>query len=389
MNKRFIVPGVDAHTPLAEAAPALLLSKAEPLFALEAAARGGADADAVHDMRVASRRLREAMRLLGPLYPPKEFRVWYKRVRGVTSALGPVRDSDVFIESFGSLGQELAEEGRRAVAFLVGLRAGTREAELAELNRGLARLDLERSRRSFDRLVHSLAGSAQGVGPLVGFAYVAIAQRAATVFGAQPAALIEANMEQQHALRIDYKRLRYAVEVFAPCYGEEFDDLHETLVAFQDVLGDLHDVHVFMDTVELVKGMPAARSAGVTDAGLGEIEAHLAAQAHALYGRFTELVASHPAEQLLPALLLPLTRVPESVPAGLEDAPAAENQEAPAPAKRAEEPGQLPVPSPVVVGDEPWNEGWADISPDESVNAVAPVALVGVEHAMPPATDEA
>ena len=107
MDQRFAVHGVDAHSPLKEAAPAILLAKAEPLFELEAAASGGADMDAVHDMRVASRRLRESMRLLAPLYPPAAFSAWYKRVRRVTRALGPVRDSDVFIDAFSRLNRSL------------------------------------------------------------------------------------------------------------------------------------------------------------------------------------------------------------------------------------------------------------------------------------------
>jgi CHAD domain-containing protein len=120
MNKRFIVPGVSARTPLSQAAPALLLAKAEPLFRLEEAACGGDDMDAVHDMRVASRRLREAMRLLAPLYPAHRFDPWYRKVRRITRALGPVRDSDVFIDAFSRLNPSLGEGGSHAVAFFVG-----------------------------------------------------------------------------------------------------------------------------------------------------------------------------------------------------------------------------------------------------------------------------
>ena len=367
MNRRFIIPGVTAHTPLAEAAPALLLAKAEPLFALEEAARSGADADAVHDMRVASRRLREAMRLLEPLYPRREFRAWYRRVRGITRALGPVRDSDVFIEDFAKLGKRVGDEGKRAVAFMVGYRSGRREHELAALNAELAALDLERSRRSLESLAFRLAGSASAEQPFATFAYGAVAERAATVFGAQPAALDEANILQQHALRIDYKRLRYAVEAFAPCYDEAFDDLHATLTAFQDTLGEMHDMHVFLELLRSPGIVAAAGRAGVPAAALAEVERVVEAQAHADFERFAALASKNPAESLLPRLLLPLTRLPEPEPEAVVEA----EDEVPTPVDAPDLTEDAPVVSPVVVGDEPWADGW-----DDGELTVEPLPLV-------------
>lgn len=349
MNRRFIVPGVSARTPLAEAAPALLLSKAEPLFALEAAATSGADIDAVHDMRVASRRLREAMRLLAPLYPPKAFRIWYRRVRRVTRALGPVRDSDVFIEDFAKIGGQVGEHGKRAVAFMVGYRTGQREHQLASLNAELAGLDLDRNRRAFDAFAWRLADAGAGSMPLATFAHGAVAERAAAVFGAQPLALVRENVTRQHELRIDYKRLRYAVEVFAPCYGDDFDLLHETLTGFQDTLGDMHDMHVFLEMLHSPERTEAARRAGVSPKGLAEVEAVLEARADARYRRFVALVGEHPADELLPELLLPLARVPE---------PELEPDPGNATTAVSDEIEKLAVASPVVVGDEPWAEGW-------------------------------
>ncbi|MBN2848372.1 MAG: CHAD domain-containing protein, partial [Coriobacteriia bacterium] len=373
MDKRFAIPGVDARTPLGEAAPRILLAKAEPLFALEDDARGGADMDAVHDMRVASRRLREAMRLLAPLYPHRDFRRWYRRARRVTRSLGPVRDSDVFIDAFARLGRGLESGGRRCVAFMVGYRMGQREHELAALNRELATLDLAESRASFTAVVHTIEGTAGADLPLASFAHAAVAERAAVVFGAQPAALEEPNTAEQHALRIDYKRLRYAVEAFAPCYGDEFDELHATLTAFQDTLGDLHDVHIFLDMLHDPDRVAAARRAGVSTDDIAEVVAVLDERAHDEFERFATHATSHPAERLLPALLLPLTRLPAPEPPGVPEQPAIRVASAAGAAEVTGGSGErrdasddtgavpgdeVPVEAPVVVGDEPWAEGW-------------------------------
>lgn len=367
MNKRFVVPGVDARTPLGEAAGALLLAKAEPLFELEAAACGGADMDAVHDMRVASRRLREAMRLLEPLYPPKAYRAWYRRIRRITRALGPVRDSDVFIDAFSNLGKEsdLGDGGRRAVAFMVGARMGQRIHELAVLNQELGRLDLDASRASFAEFAGSLDASAGAGDPFSDFAHAAVSERAAIVAGAQPIALDEANVAEQHALRIDYKRLRYAVEAFAPCYLDAFDGLHATLTAFQDALGDLHDLHIFLDMLAEPQRVKDAARAGVSTVDIAQVSSVLQAQANAEFARFTALARQHPAEKLARNLLAPLEGQevvgdgPIPIEAYVLDAP----DDAAAAEAGLSFNHEAPVLAPVIVGDTPWEDGWDDDIP--------------------------
>ena len=344
MNKRFAVEGVDAQTPLAEAAPALLRAKAKPLFALEDAARGGADMDAVHDMRVASRRLREAMRLFEPLYPPAEFKSWYRNIRSITRALGPVRDSDVFIDAFAGLAPVLGGDGRRFAAFLLGYRTAQRERELEELNRQLGALELDESRQAFKKLVRRLADPAGARRPIGEFAYSEVAERAAKVFAAQREALDEAAVTAQHELRIHYKRLRYAVEAFAPCYGERFDPLHTTLTAFQDTLGELHDEHVFLEMVRSPERAGAAGRAGIPADGIAEVDRALAVRAHETFVRFTWLAEGHSPERLLPELLLPLV-VPEDAES---PAPAAAPPEAPAaavPVRPERRPAEIVLPA--------------------------------------------
>ena len=372
MNKRFVVPGVDALTPLRGAAPAILLAKAEPLFELETSARGGADMDAVHDMRVASRRLREAMRLLGPLYPKRQSRTWYRRIRSITRALGPVRDSDVFIDSFGALVSQLGDGGRRAVAFMVGFRSGQRVHELAVLNRELSRLDLDKSREQFARFAHSLAQTTDADRTLADFAHAEVASRASVVFAAQPSALIEANMLDQHQLRIDYKRTRYAVEAFAPCYGDAFDELHGTLTSFQDALGDLHDAHVFLEMLSDPERASAAERAGVSPSDIAEVVTVIETKAHAEFSRFASLAADSPPERLLPAMLLPLARTqpPEQVAESADDGATPVTTEVEAripeqevlPARDAERIVPLVDPK-----EKPWEDGWDDVWDAEQI----------------------
>lgn len=342
MDRKLAVEGVDAATPLFRAAPLILLAKAGPLFALEDAARGGADADAVHDMRVASRRLREAMRLLAPLYPDRAFRDSYRRVRSITRVLGPVRDADVFVEEFSALARELGEGGRRTVAFMVGYRIGRREQELEVLNRELAALDLVRARVAFERMATAISDSPDARRPLAEFARTAVGERIDTVAAAQAGALVESEIEAQHALRIDYKRLRYAVELFAPCYQAAFDDLHAILTAFQDVLGELHDLHLFGDMLREPATAAAAAAAGVSASDITEVTVLIDSRARERFASFAALAAAHPAPVLRHELISPLAPPPS---ADAQDPPVIVYEE-------------LPVAAPVIIGDAPWDVGW-------------------------------
>ncbi len=54
----------------------------------------------------------------------------------------------------------------------------------------------------------------------------------------------------QHEMRIAAKRLRYVLEVFAPCLGEEADAARRAAKRLQSVLGDLHDCDMMLPKVE-------------------------------------------------------------------------------------------------------------------------------------------
>lgn len=70
---------------------------AEVMEAIPAAIAG--ERDGVHDVRVASRRLRAAMDVAAPIFPSKWFKPLHRVARDITGALGDVRDRDVLLEA--------------------------------------------------------------------------------------------------------------------------------------------------------------------------------------------------------------------------------------------------------------------------------------------------
>ena len=61
-----------------------------------------------------------------------------------------------------------------------------------------------------------------------------------------PAALEPKAAEAQHEMRIAAKRLRYALEVLAPCFGPEAEATRDAAKRLQAVLGEIHDCDVML-----------------------------------------------------------------------------------------------------------------------------------------------
>jgi CHAD domain-containing protein len=328
---KFLIEGVGPTTPVGEAATRILVVKSKKMFDLEAAAASGTDMDAVHDMRVASRRTREALSALSPAFKKKTADELFSIAKRVTRSLGAVRDADVFLEEFTAMAAGTEDEEERiALAYLIGRRQGERAGALDRMRKKLRKLDLKAARKRFRKVAASTRRGEMGRRPLVFLARDVLSDRIDIVYAHLPAALEEDNAPEQHAMRIAFKHLRYAVETFAPCFDSSFSRIHETLIAFQDVLGDIHDLDVFMAAVELTLTRDEATDAGVTRDGIDAILAELAAQRANQYRRFRRLMSAHPEarmrERVLGALIEP---APDDTLDGDEPKPAEEHHAIP------------------------------------------------------------
>ena len=149
---------VDCEEPFAAAAAQVVAARSQELFEQSAGILDLDDVERVHDMRVATRRLRAALELFETCFRPKRWRKTLKRVRALADALGERRDVDVELELLEGLSGELARGDRRSFEDLVGeLRARQLEANerlaafvtrkrLRKLKRRLRRLTEEAGR---------------------------------------------------------------------------------------------------------------------------------------------------------------------------------------------------------------------------------------------------
>jgi len=147
------IPGLSADMPFREAAALAVRTRADEVWDHEHRVLDTDDIEGVHDMRVATRRLRAAMEIFQPCFPKKRHRAALGEVKELADVLGERRDPDVMIERLRALEAELAQEDGPGIESLVEeLRGGQDEAN-ARLAR---RLEAAKEGRLPERL-HLLA----------------------------------------------------------------------------------------------------------------------------------------------------------------------------------------------------------------------------------------
>ena len=109
MAKARAIPGLGPDTRFGDAAASAVEVRAAEVFAHADGVLDTSDIERVHDMRVATRRLRAAMEVFAACFPPKEHAKLLKEVKGLADALGERRDPDVAIEELEAISTELGE----------------------------------------------------------------------------------------------------------------------------------------------------------------------------------------------------------------------------------------------------------------------------------------
>src|SRR5215203_1364248 len=130
-----------AAQPYGGAMQTLIADRFDTLWQAEPAARAGDDPEGVHQMRVASRRLRAAMDVAADVYPKKWFTRLQKSVKQMTDVLGSVRDCDVQLEALRAQRESAPPRERAGIDRLIEHRERDREAARERLTRFLDDLD--------------------------------------------------------------------------------------------------------------------------------------------------------------------------------------------------------------------------------------------------------
>jgi len=230
---------------VAQAAAEVVMEQAREIKRHGRVAKGGRDPEGVHQMRVATRRLRAALRVFkGRLEVPERVR---RGLRRLARRLGAVRDHDVLLTLVREhhlphlTGPERARLGR-----IIGDWREERAGAQKRLGKALAR-------RRHAKLLKTLVQWAEATrpeGPADAAADVlAEAVESQAVALARHGGITEAapSPEDLHGLRIGFKRLRYTLDIHAAACGLGYDVERRLARRMQDVLGEIHDRDLLLD----------------------------------------------------------------------------------------------------------------------------------------------
>ncbi|MCC6383275.1 MAG: CHAD domain-containing protein [Dehalococcoidia bacterium] len=274
----------------AEAAFAILRRHFRAFLANEPGTRLGEDPEGLHDMRVAARRLRAALAAFRAFLPPRTQRFrdelgWAARV------LGEVRDLDVQLERLTEWRTGFTPSQAAALddleALLQARRRVARAKMLAALNSRRYAVLVERFaailRRGPPRSF--LAGQA----PVLAVAPDLLEKRYRRARRLGDAIGRSSPPTEYHALRIEAKKLRYALEFFGPLYGRQATDFSRRVTALQDLLGLHQDAEVAVVALHALAASEARRLGHATLLVMGAISDRYTRQAVELRAGFPTL----------------------------------------------------------------------------------------------------
>jgi CHAD domain-containing protein len=115
--------------------------------------RDGSDIDAVHDMRVASRRLRAAITVFGPAFPSGDFKRFDRDVKAVTDELSIARDLDVMIETLEKLESTLPPNEQAGIELFAQKKRAERSNMQRAVVKSLDQMEKRNLTEQFDKIV--------------------------------------------------------------------------------------------------------------------------------------------------------------------------------------------------------------------------------------------
>jgi len=163
MAKAKRIKGIDCKSVASAGIKLVLLTRFDELCSFQAMALDWTDPEGVHSMRVASRRLRSALRDFMPYIRKRPLAPMLKQLRSIADALGEVRDQDVAIEALEEMATHAPGAFSSGLKAFIETKKQLREQEREELKAVLEADELKQLESEFltgvDEATATRAGS--------------------------------------------------------------------------------------------------------------------------------------------------------------------------------------------------------------------------------------
>ncbi|MBP8132529.1 MAG: CHAD domain-containing protein [Candidatus Hydrogenedentes bacterium] len=198
--------------------------------------------DGIHDMRVASRRLRAALSECAPLLPKGPRNELRRIARRVTRLLGRARELDVTLEMLAQFSAIHADAREAAAALARPLRE-----ERARLSPDCIEAAHLAACEDLDALlVRLFEGAHPRAGRVLEIVSRRLKRRFEALFRCYEKWMETGDREQLHRVRVAFKKLRYACELFAPFFDDNLHGCIQELRQLQEHLGAWNDARALL-----------------------------------------------------------------------------------------------------------------------------------------------
>lgn len=252
MAKAREIEGIDCDDDFLEHAAKTLRVRFDEISDLREKALDQSDIEGVHAMRVATRRLRSALRDFAPLMNKKTLKKVTSEIKFLADTLGAARDQDVAILALEKLQKEAKIKAvKDGIGSVIAERRDLREKAQRGLEQNLTAENLDDLRGRFDKAIDK-ASKAKNANDQITFSRAGskVVGKSLKEFCKLTDHIYEPFIDEPlHELRIAAKRLRYAIELYITCWGKTIEPFAKGVAEMQGFLGEIHDADVWMDSL--------------------------------------------------------------------------------------------------------------------------------------------
>lgn len=214
------------------------------------------ETEALHKARVASRRIREALPVVGAQAAPAKVKKLRRKMRDLTRQLGPIRELDVELGLIETVATN-SDVSPSALAMVRREVAARRQALRAKLKKGRAPFDLKKVLKKLEKIAKADGGQEIEWQSVLAATLLRRAKGLKKVLG--EAGPLYAP-ERIHDVRVAIKKLRYALEIAGDAGQAGVPPLLRALKREQDRLGHLHDLESLLKHVKEAASSPRGGS---------------------------------------------------------------------------------------------------------------------------------
>lgn len=205
----------------------------------------------IHDIRVASRRIRTCLSIFSGYLPAKKLKAWSQDIKAITKAYGAARDLDVQLDVLEGIYQQTTDakikSGLRRIRLRLRQRRQKKQARTKEATQSVIESPVLNEMMAWcESALASEPPAGSTLLSLYQLGYQSVQSRLDNFLFFEVFIFDPARIEEHHRMRVAAKDLRYALEVFSNLYDHKTDFALEVARKSQEYLGQIHDADVWI-----------------------------------------------------------------------------------------------------------------------------------------------